>query len=507
MKLLLAAGLLAAPVWGASCESLASLALPDTTITLAQVTSGELALPGQRPSSLKDLPAFCRVAATLKPTSDSDIKIELWLPASGWNGKFQAVGNGGWAGVISYGALAEGLRAGYATSSTDTGHVGGSGSFVEDHPEKLIDFAYRSEHEMTVKSKAIIEAFYGRAARLSYWNGCSTGGRQGLKEATRYPDDFDGIVAGAPANPRTRLAFGTIWIAQANVKEPGAYIPPAKYPAIHRAVLKVCDAVDGLEDGQITDPTRCHFDPQVLACKDADTSECLTAPQIATAKTILAPSRNSRTGEEIFPGLEPGAELGWATLAGPEPFSATTDQFKYVIFKNPNWDWKTLNFDSDVALAEKIDNGVSNVNEANLKPFFSHKGKLLLYHGWADQNVAPLATVNYYKRVVDALAGSGKTDDSVRLFMAPGMAHCGGGEGPNSFDIVSALSAWREDGQAPERIIAARRMDGKTVRTRPLCAYPKVAKYTGSGSIDQAENFVCEAPTLPSSASVGRRAP
>jgi feruloyl esterase len=498
MKLILACALITAPVWGATCESLTSISLPGTTVTLAQsVAAGEFTLPGRifggtpAPAvALKDLPAFCRVAATLKPTEDSDIKIEVWLPAAGWNGKLQAVGNGGWAGSISYGAMAEALHDGYATSSTDTGHVGGSGSFALGHPEKVIDFGYRSEHEMTVKAKLLIEAFYGNPARMSYWNGCSTGGRQGLKEAQRFPDDYDGIIAGAPANPRTHLAFGTMWIAHANLKDPASYIPPAKYPAIHQAVLNACDALDGLKDGLITDPTRCHFDPQVIACKgadaSADNSTCLTAPQIETVKRILSPSRNPRTGEEIFPGLEPGAELGWATLAGPQPFAAITDHFKYVVFKDPNWDWKTLNFDSDVALADKIDNETINATDANLKPFFSRKGKLLLYHGWADQNVAPQSTINYYKRVVDTLGGESRTADSIRLFMAPGMAHCGGGEGPNTFDMMSEITAWRENGHAPGRIIASR-----TGRTRPLCAYPQVAKYKGNGSIDDAENFAC----------------
>jgi len=488
MKLILACAVLTAPVWGATCESLASLTLPNATITLAQpVAAGDFTPPeGGRPHAV---PAFCRVAATLKPTADSDIKVEIWLPAAGWNGELQAVGNGGWAGSISYGAMAEALRDGYATSSTDTGHVGGSGSFALGHPEKLIDFGYRSEHEMTLKAKSLIEAFYGSAAKMSYWNGCSTGGRQGLKEAQRFPDDYDGIIAGAPANPRTHLAFGTMWIAHANLQDPASYIPPAKYPAIHRAVLDACDALDGLKDGLITDPTRCHFDPQVIACKDADDSTCLTAPQIETVKRILSPSRNPRTGEEIFPGLEPGAELGWATLAGPQPFAAITDHFKYVVFKDPNWDWKTLNFDSDVALADKIDNETINATDANLKPFFDRKGKLLLYHGWADQNVAPQATINYYKRVVDTLGSENKTTGSIRLFMAPGMAHCGGGEGPNTFSMMTAITDWRENGRAPERIIASR-----PGRTRPLCAYPKVAKYQGNGSIDAAENFVCESP-------------
>ncbi len=258
----------AVPAFAASCDSLAALALKDTTITMAQlVPAGQFSAPGERQGGgrggnpYKDLPEFCRVAATLKPTSDSDIKVEVWLPASNWNGKFQAVGNGGWAGVISYSAMAEAVRAGYATASTDTGHVGGRGTFALDHPEKLIDFAWRSEHEMTVKAKAVIQAFYGSAPKLSYWNGCSTGGRQGLKEAQKFPDDYDAIIAGAPAN-RTAIS---LWIAAAVLKDPASYIPPSKYPVIHQAALAACDARDGLKDGLIDDPTKCDFDPEGAA--------------------------------------------------------------------------------------------------------------------------------------------------------------------------------------------------------------------------------------------------
>jgi len=503
MKTSLLAILLSAitPAVAATCDSLSSLTLPDTTITLAQpVGPGDFTPPSAvaQVSDLrfKNLPAFCRVAATLKPTSDSDIKIEVWLPASGWNGKFQAVGNGGWAGVISYSAMAQALEHGYATSSTDTGHVGASGSFALGHPEKLTDFGYRAVHEMTVKAKAIVAAFYGDPPNISYWNGCSTGGRQGLKEAQRFPEDYDAIIAGASANPRTRLAFATLWVAQAAHKDEASYIPPAKYPAIHQAVLNACDALDGLKDGLITDPTRCHFDPQVLSCKDVDGPTCLTAPQIETVRKIFSPAKNPQTGEQIFPTIEPGSELGWATLAGPQPFQATVDHFRYVVFKDPNWDWKTLNFTSDVALADKIDNETINATDPNLGPFLAHHGKLLLYHGFSDQNVPPRATINYYKRVIDTLSGAGlRPADSIRLFMVPGMGHCGGGEGPNTFDMMSALEQWKEQGRAPVRIVASHRTAGKVDRTRPLCPYPQVAKYKGSGSIDDEANFACELPS------------
>src|SRR5215470_16711862 len=282
----------------ASCDSLSTLGLKDTTVTMAKlVPAGQFSLPGERQTGggganpYANLPEFCRVTATLKPSSDSDIKIEVWLPVNGWNGKFQAVGNGGWAGVISYSAMAEAVRAGYASASTDTGHVGGRGTFALDHPEKLVDFSWRSEHEMTVKAKAVIQAFYGSAPRLSYWNGCSTGGRQGLKEAQMFPDDYDGIIAGAPAN-RTAIS---LWIAHAVLKDPASYIPPAKYPLIHRAALEACDAADGVKDG--------------------DGPSCLTAPQAAAAKQIYSPATNPRTGRQLFASLVPGTELGWAIQA------------------------------------------------------------------------------------------------------------------------------------------------------------------------------------------------
>jgi feruloyl esterase len=490
-----AAALAAEPAGGTSCESLSKLAVPNIAITGAQiVAAGEFLAPaGRGPApSFKDLPAFCRVQATLTPSADSDIKIEVWLPASTWNGKFQAVGNGGWAGIISYGPLGAAVRRGYAAASTDTGHVGGSASFALGHPEKLTDFAYRAVHETTVAAKAIIANFYGNGPRYSYWNGCSTGGRQGLKEAQKFPADFDGIIAGAPANYQMHLHVWSVAVAQAMDKEPGSYIPPEKYPAIHKAAIEACDALDGLKDGLIQDPTRCHFDPKVLECKGADSPACLTAPQVEAARKIYAPVKNTRTAAEIFPGMEPGSELGWAGLAGPKAAAVATDTFTYIVYKDPNWDWHTLNPDTDTALADKIDNGLIDAIDPNLEPFFSHKGKLIMYHGWSDQLIAPGNSVNYYGSV--AKKTGSKSVDEIRLFMVPGMAHCAGGEGPNTFDMVSALEQWVEQDHAPEQIIASHSQNGTVDRTRPLCPYPQVARYKGSGSIDEAANFTCAAP-------------
>ena len=487
----------AAPALAASCEGLNSLALPDTAITSAQpVSAGQFSPPAGRGgvpnAAYQDLPAFCRVVATLKPTSDSDIKIEVWMPAAGWNGKFQAVGNGGWAWSISYRELGEALRRGYATASTDTGHTGGSGQFALGHPEKLIDFGYRSEHEMTVKAKAIVSAFYGNAPRYSYWNGCSTGGRQGLKEAQRFPNDYDGIIAGAAANPRTHLSAGTLWIAAATLKDPASYIPKEKYAVIHRAALDACDGLDHVKDGVIEDPTRCHFDPKVLECKGEDGPACLTAPQVEAARKIYTPVTSPRTGKAVFPALEPGSEMGWGVLAGgPEAFAPIVDHFKNVVYKDPAWDWRTFDIDRDTARADEVDDNTINAIDPHLQEFFGHGGKLLMYHGWSDQNVAPLASVNYYQSVVETM-GKGKTADSIRLFMAPGMAHCGGGDGPNKLETVGALEQWIEKGKTPNQVIASRLSNGAVERTRPLCPYPQVAQYKGSGSTDDARNFVCK---------------
>jgi feruloyl esterase len=480
---LLATVLSAAPAFAVPCESLATLALPDTTITTAQIVSAN-----------KDLPPYCRVAATLKPSSDSDIKIEVWMPTSGWNGKFEAVGNGGWSGSIAANALAAGVQRGFAAASTDTGHEGATARFALDHPEKLVDYGYRAVHEMTVKSKAIVAAYYGKNAKLSYWNGCSAGGKQGLKEAQRFPEDFNAIIAGAPANNWTGRAIHALWIAQAMHNDDVSYIPPSKYPLIHNAVLEACDARDGVKDGIVDDPTRCSFDPKVLECKGGDAPSCLTPPQVQAARKIYAGVANSRTRELIFPGLEPGSELGWGVMAGPQAFAIAQEHFKYVVFKDPSWDYRKLNFDSDVDLALKADNGTIDATDPNLRPFFSRGGKLLQYHGWNDWQIAPLNSVNYYKTVADTLGGASKLKDSYRLFMVPGMGHCGGSEGTDHFDMLTAMEQWVENGKAPDQIIAARVKDGAIDRTRPLCPYPQVAVYKGSGNTDEAANFSCRMP-------------
>jgi len=485
---------------GNSCETLLKLMPENATITLAElVPAGAFKAPtggnaAQNASRFAELPAFCRVAATVKPTTDSDIKVEVWMPTSGWNGKFEAVGNGGWAGTISYPAMAQAIARGYATTSTDTGHSTPGGSFALGHPEKLTDYAYRSEHEMTVKAKAIVKAFYGSAPTRSYFNGCSTGGRQALTEASRYSDDFDGIIAGAAANPKTHLDTWRIWMGLETLKDPATRIPKEKYPAIHQAVLAACDALDGLKDGLISDPTSCHFDPQVMACKEGDGASCLTPRQVQSVKTILGPAK-TRTGEVIFPSYQPGTELAWGLLiGGPDPYDTALDQFRYMVFDDPKWDWRTFDVDRDMAKADqKLHGLLTAIDPKSISPFFKRGGKLLTYQGWSDQDISPLASVNFFKSMPGAV-GDATVSSSMRLFMVPGMGHCGGGEGPNTFDMMVPLEQWVEKGQAPTRVVASHSTNGRIDRTRPLCPYPQVARYTGTGSIDEAANFTCQLP-------------
>jgi feruloyl esterase len=477
-----------------SCDELASLSLPQAKVTVAQSVAGEFTPPGSQ-QPMRDLPAFCRVAATLMPSEDSDIKIEVWMPASGWNGKFQAVGNGGWSGAINYNGMANAMRRGYASASTDTGHRGGSAEFALGHPEKLIDFAYRSEHEMTVKAKAVITAFYGSGPKLSYWNGCSSGGKQGLKEAQNYPDDYDGIIAGAPANNWVGLLSADMMHSVTLLRDPASRIPETSLTLLHKAAVEACDPLDGVKDSVIQDPRQCHFDPSALLCKGVATEGCLMAAQVDAAKAMYGPFQNPRTHQEIFPGLEPGSEEGWGSFETQGVFPISNDYFRYVIYRDPNWDFRTFDVSRDVEAAEKLDHAnVLKAVDPNLTPFVSHGGKLILYHGWSDNLIAPLNSIHYFENVTAKLGGLEKTEQSVRLFMVPGAGHCGGGEGATNFDMIGPLEQWVEHGTAPDSVIASHRTGPKVDQTRPLCPYPQVAKFKGTGSTDDAANFTCVRP-------------
>jgi feruloyl esterase len=488
----------------ASCESLASLSLPNTTITLAQsVPAGTFTVPAdarrfQRgrgaASEIPDLRAFCRVGATLTPSSDSSIKIEVWLPLENWNGKFMAVGNGGFSGAIPLFAMGPMLNRGYAVAATDTGHEsnGADASWALGHPEKQIDFGYRAVHEMTLRAKQIVSAFYATAPRLAYWNGCSSGGKQGLKEAQQFPEDYDGIVAGAPANYWTHLMAQIVSVAQAVRKDPASQIPQIKYAAIHSAVLAQCDALDRVKDGLLEDPRICRFDPEMLRCKGADDPGCLTAPQVEALKVVYAPIRNPRTGRTIYPGLSVGSEAGWGEL--PQPFSIAESHFKFIVFGRPDWDFRTFDVDRDLAKADDIDQTLGQfvANNPDLSAFKKRGGKLLQYHGWNDQQIAAQNSIDYYESVVVRMGGKAQVADFYRLFMVPGMMHCGGGEGATDrFDTVAALEQWVERGVAPNRIVASHQTNGAIDRTRPLCPYPQVAQWKGAGSPDAAESFEC----------------
>lgn len=469
----------------ASCESLNAQHFDDATITSAETVPAD-AEPFYIPL------AFCRVRITMKPTSDSDIKTEVWLPANGWNGKFQAVGNGDAAGVLSYDEMAAALAQGYATSSTDTGHVGNSLAFALGHREKYIDFGYRALHEMTVKAKAVIAVYYGASAFRSYWNGCSQGGRQGITEAARYPADYDGVIAGAAALEHMQLHSARLALNLFVHRSSDSYIPPEKYALIHRAALDACDARDGVKDSLIGDPTQCRFDPGVLQCTGADEPTCLTPAQVETARGLYAPLQDPASGREVSPPLLlPGSELGWARLAGPEPLRNAVEPFKYVVFNDPAWDWHAFHLASDLGRAIEADAGVINFTNPNLTAFFARGGKLLMYHGWSDPQVPALGSVAYFNAVLKA-AGKASQGRSIQLYMLPGVNHCGGGEGPDRFDAVGALETWFDNGRAPARIVArGTTASSASARTRPICPYPQRPVYTGTGAIERADSFRC----------------
>lgn len=474
-----------------SCESLAKLSLPNAVISHAEVVSdGGAHKPRMGRPEFK-VPPFCRVAGSIRPSSDSDIQFEVWMPVSGWNGKFQGVGNGGFGGVIRFEALGAAVVRGYAAAATDTGHTGASvnAEWALNHPEKVIDFGHRAIHETTVKAKAIITAFYGAAPKRSYFASCSNGGRQALMEAQRYPEDYDGVIAGAPANYWTRLFANAVWDMLALAGK-GAYIPAAKLPAIQNATLAACDAQDGVKDGVIENPPACRFDPSALLCQGAETDACLTAPQLAALKKLYA--------GKAFPGYAPGGEAaqsGWAlwiTGTAPERSLMHTfgaQYFRHMVFSNPEWDYRTFDLDRDLKAAEAKTGAILNAVNPDLSRFQARGGKLILYHGWCDAAIAPQNAINYYQSVAEKM-GAAKTAGFVRLFMIPGMQHCGSGSITNpEDDMDAALERWVEQGVAPERIVVP-----LGPRKAPLCAYPAVARHKGQGATDDPANFDCVKP-------------
>jgi feruloyl esterase len=494
-----------------SCASLARQQLPATKITAAETISGGSFTPPGSTNAIGSLPPFCRVAGVIAPTPESQIVFEVWLPLGNWNGKFSGVGNGGWAGSISFGPLADQLRRGYATASTNTGHEAAPGTnaakFAFDKPEQLIDFAYRAHHETAVQAKALVQAFYGKPAGRSYFIGCSSGGYEGLMSAQRFATDYDGIVAGMPANNWTRLMAGDFDATLAVFSDATSQLTPPALSVLHRWALAACDASDGVTDGVVGDPQRCRFDPSTLVCaSNQDPGTCLSTAQAQAARRIYQGLKDPRTGAQLYPGLAPGSEPFWPNRDPANPFPIPIAHYKWLVFADPSWDWRTFAFtdpaDYEAHLrAEAKLAPILNATDPNLREFQKRGGKLIQYHGWIDQLISPQNSIDYYESVLAFFGGktsprpaAGEVQSFYRLFMAPGMAHCGGGPGPNTFDMQAALEQWVEHGTAPDRIIATHSVNGIVDRARPLCPYPQLASYKGSGDTNDAASFVCKTP-------------
>lgn len=501
----MAAAWLAAPsARAAECGEIASLALPAGAITSAEIVApGAFRSPGPTMgppgmgNPFASMPAFCRVQATLRPSSDSDIKIEVWMPVEGWNGKFLGVGNGVWAGTLSYGAMAEPVTRGFAVATTDTGHTGNgmTAEWAIGHPERLVDFGHRAVHEMAVNGRAIVAAYYGSPARVSLWASCSTGGRQGLMAAYRYPEDFDVISAMAPANPMTDLMVQSIWSGYAALRAPENALTPQKLAAVNRALVQACDASDGAADGLVNDPTRCAFDPASVQCEGADGPSCLTAAQVATVRALYEGPPDPDARSRGLGGFTPGSEAQMAALTmGPQPFPAATSYMRDLVVANPSWDFRSFDYERDSVAARQYGTDILDVRAAGLDRFFARGGKLLLSHGWADGLIPAGNTVAFY---ADLTREHPEAAEQMRLFMAPGVGHCAGGDGPSQWDAVGVIDRWQETSVAPERIIASQPPRGPDApaRTRPWCAYPLVARYDGEGDVNDAENFICAAPS------------
>lgn len=515
------AGLAAAPAALAqdTCAALQTLKLKDGAVDSAQM----VAPPATMDIGFKGLPplpvtaTYCRVEAHLQPVPASHIRIEVWLPpAEAWNGKFLGTGNGGYAGSFTspYLYMRGAVAQGYAVAGTDTGHTANqmgdppSAAWALNEPEKIKDYGWRANHLTAAAGKALVRAYYAKAPKRSYFQGCSNGGREALMEAQRFPDDYDGIVAGAPAYPWVKLVAGFAWNTLAVQRAPDAGLSPAKLSVLQDAVIRQCDALDGLADKLIADPRQCRFDPASVQCADGgEGDECLSAAQVETARRIYAGPKYPRSGASLYTGFPPGAEAvqwtQWITGPNADQKAFATEFFRNMVFNQPDWELSQLDFDRDIARASAGAGRELNADNPDLSAFAKRGGKLISYHGWADAAIPPQSTIEYYEAVGRKL-GAAKTESFMRLYMAPGMAHCLGGPGPSDFDALAALDAWVEQGRAPGSLLAAQYETdfagllglpkGEPVRTRPLCPYPQIAHYKGEGSIDRAENFDCRLP-------------
>ncbi len=484
----------------------------DAVQSMAPTDTLDIGIKGVPPLPVQA--AFCRVQATLAPTSSSQIRIEVWLPPQpDWNGKFIGAGNGGYAGTFTspYVFMRGAVAKGYVAAGTDGGHTGdGSGNEVGadwalGQPEKMKDYGYRANHLTAETGKALLQAYYGRAQQQAIFEGCSDGGREALMEAYRFPDDYDGIIAGAPANPWTRLMGQFAWNTLANTASPEATLPAAKLSVLQDAVMKQCDALDGVKDGVLEDPRRCKFDPVVVQCAAGDRDDCLTAAQVQTARKIYQGPKSPRSGKSLGPGFPPGTEAvqwnQWITGPTSEQAFFSTEFFRNMVFEKPDWNLSSLDFDKDLPLAEQRTDPILSA-QPDLRAFAKRGGKLIMYHGWGDAAISPLNSIDYYQSV-RAKVGGPATDEFMRLYMVPGMSHCLAGPGPNAFDMLGSLTQWMDKKTPPKEILATKYANdyaqflgfppGDPVRTRPLCPFPKTAHWTGKGSTDLAENFVCRA--------------
>ena len=507
------------------CAGLQSRAPSDARITAATLQpAGPFVIPADfGPARSVQLPAMCRVQGVLRPTTDSNIVFEVWLPADGWNGRFLGVGNGGFAGSIGYANLVSAVQGGYAAAATDTGHGPGltDASWAVGHPEKVIDFGWRAVHLTAVAGKTLAAAYYGTPPSRSYFNSCSNGGRQGLMEAQRFPEDYDGIIAGAPAYRWTGLFTNFVWNAQALAK-PGAAIPAAKTAAIAKAVLEQCDAHDGVMDGLVSEPRQCQVDVRKLQCADKESAECLTPPQIAALQAIYQGARTSK-GKQIYFGFPPGGETapgsaGWdAWIFGAAPGASIQNAFgssfvKQIVGAPAAWTPADFDFDRDFAPLEAKTAATFNATSPDLSRFAARGGKLILYHGWSDAAIPAPGTIDYHDNVVRRM-GAKRAGQFVRLFVVPGMHHCAGGSGPSDFgqngvpmpadtatsSVMVALQEWVEQGKAPEQLIARRQLPpgapvDQPVRTGLICAYPKRAALKQGADSLRAESYSCRDP-------------
>ena len=515
----------------AACERLASLSLPNTTIALAQVVNaGAFAVPASSPREgggssalagtigpvpevpgrvtantaglglgynggkgippFSALPAFCRVTATLRPSPSSDIRMEMWMPISGWNGNFRGTSPNGLGGLLNYNAMGVGLTDGFAVASTDTGHQGGDTAWMQI-PDKVTDFAGRAMHETTVAGKAVATAYYGTAPRYAYMIECGGGSAAALHEVQKYPADYNGVVVGGHAAHLTRQIFGQLWLWMAAHPDGVAVLPATKLQTLHDAVLNKCDMLDGVKDGLLENPMRCTFDPKEIECKAGEGATCLTAAQVEAAQRIYSGPINPRTKERIWSPLFRGSELDWSFFAeSASPIGIATSALR-MITKDPAFDYRAVDFDSHVALADRSEIARVNASNPDISGYVRRGGKLILSGGWNNALVPAGAVLDYYDNVQKTL-GIEDTRQGVRLYMVPGMIECNGGPGTDTFDMLSVMRRWVERNEAPREVVASRVEHGKVVRTRPLCPYPQVATYRGSGSTDEAKNFVCK---------------